>query len=169
MVLFFGFVLVTNLVNKDSLAAMFSEGDEHQVGSAPLSLSGDSSSAGADPTSTPTPSDSAATATTTASNSSSSTSNGLYKDGEYTGTSENAFYGYVQVKAIINNGKITDIAILDHPTHNRTSDYINSQALPLLTAAAISAQSADIGRVSGASDTSMAFKQSLASALAQAK
>ena len=168
MVLFFGFVLISNFATKDNLIALFSEEEEHQVDATTLILSGETNSAGASPIPTSASSTNSTVADTT-SNQSNSNSNGLYKDGEYTGTSENAYYGYVKVKAVISGGRLTDVVFLDHPTHNRTSDYINSQAMPLLTAAAISAQSANVGRVSGASDTSIAFRQSLASALAQAK
>jgi uncharacterized protein with FMN-binding domain len=92
-----------------------------------------------------------------------------YKDGTFTGTSEDAVYGNIKVQVVISNGKITDVIFLDHPGDNRTSDYINSQAMPMLKAEAISAQSANVNIISGASDTSMAFQQSLASALASAK
>src|SRR5579872_2644927 len=33
----------------------------------------------------------------------------LYKDGSYTGSVADAQWGYVQVKAVISNGKITDV------------------------------------------------------------
>jgi uncharacterized protein with FMN-binding domain len=94
---------------------------------------------------------------------------GQYKDGNYTGKSEDAYYGNVQVKVTINNGRITDVIILDRPQNNGTSNYINSQAMPMLIAEAISVQSANINMLSGASYSSPAFQKSLASALAQAK
>ena len=40
---------------------------------------------------------------------------GKFKNGQYVGTLADAFYGYVQVKAIINNGTITDIQFLNYP------------------------------------------------------
>lgn len=94
---------------------------------------------------------------------------GSYKDGNYTGTVEDAYYGYIQVQVSINNGRISDVSFLQYPNDNGTSLYINSQAMPILKSEAIQAQSAQVDIVSGASDTSMAFQQSLASALAQAK
>jgi uncharacterized protein with FMN-binding domain len=93
---------------------------------------------------------------------------GIYNDGTYTGSSENAYYGNVQVQVTIANGMISDVQFLDYPQDRNTSRRINSQAMPILTREAISVQSANVDRVSGASDTSAAFKQSLASALAQA-
>ena len=92
-----------------------------------------------------------------------------YKDGSYTGPVTDAFYGNVQVQAIISGGKITDVKFLQYPSDRSTSRMINSQAMPLLTQEAIQAQSANVNGVSGASQTSGAFVQSLQSALSQAK
>ncbi len=91
-----------------------------------------------------------------------------YKDGSYTGNVADAFYGNVQVKAIISGGKITDVVFLDHPQDRRTSQMINDQAMPMLTQEVISAQSANVDIISGATATSDAFIQSLQSALAKA-
>ncbi len=97
------------------------------------------------------------------------TPQGTYRDGQYTGNVENAYYGNVQVKAIIQGGKITDIQWLDYPQDRRTSQMINSQATPWLKQEAIQAQSAQVDFISGATLTSNAFVQSLQSALAQAQ
>ena len=94
---------------------------------------------------------------------------GIYNDGIYTGDSVDAYYGNVQVQVTISNSRITDIQFLDYPQDRSTSVRINQRALPILKQEAISAQSAKINGVSGASETSPAFMQSLASALAQAK
>ncbi len=91
-----------------------------------------------------------------------------YKDGSYTGSQGDAYYGYVQVQVIISGGNITDVQFLSHPSDNPTSNYINSQAMPLLKQEAITAQSASVSGVTGATDTSIAFAQSLQSALSQA-
>lgn len=94
---------------------------------------------------------------------------GQYANGTYTGSPANAYYGTVQVEAVIQNGAIADVRFLQYPNDRSTSRYINSQAMPALTSEAIQAQSAQVDGVSGATDTSQAFVQSLASALAQAK
>lgn len=94
---------------------------------------------------------------------------GRYKDGEYTGGSADAYYGLVQVKAIIQNSKIVDVKFLDYPNHRRTSQYINSIAMPDLTYEAIQAQNANVNIISGATLTSEAFIQSLQSALNAAR
>lgn len=93
----------------------------------------------------------------------------IYKDGSYIGDVTDAYYGNVQVKAIIQGGKITDVQFLDYPHDRGTSREINSQAMPYLTSEAIQAQSAQVDIVSGATQTSLAFRQSLQSALAKAK
>jgi len=94
---------------------------------------------------------------------------GMYKDGSYTGTVADAFYGNIQVRATIANGKISDVTFLQYPNDRSTSIEINSQAMPMLRTEAISAQSGNVDIISGATDTSRAFIQSLTSALNQAK
>jgi uncharacterized protein with FMN-binding domain len=94
---------------------------------------------------------------------------GQYADGSYTGAAADAYYGLVQVKAVVTDGRVTDVIFLQHPSDRRTSQYINDQAMPLLTSEAIQAQSANVSGVSGASDTSAAFVQSLGDALSKAK
>jgi len=93
----------------------------------------------------------------------------LYKDGSYTGSVADAQWGYIQVKAIISNGKITDVQFLQYPNERNRSIMINNYADPQLTSEAIAAQSANVDIVTGATDTSQAFIQSLSDALSQAK
>ncbi len=94
---------------------------------------------------------------------------GLYRDGSYTGDSVDAYYGNVQVETIISGGKLADVKILDYPQDRGTSIHINGIALPQLIREAIQSQSAHVDIVSGATQTSEGFRQSLASTLAQAK
>lgn len=95
--------------------------------------------------------------------------NGIsYKDGNYTGSVQDAYYGNVQVQIAITNGKIINVTFLQHPGDNGTSRFINSQAMPMLTQEALQVQSAQVNIVSGASATSQAFQASLADALTQA-
>ena len=94
---------------------------------------------------------------------------GQYVDGTYTGSVANAYYGNVQVQATVSGGKIASVQFLQYPNDRSTSRYINSQATPILASEAIQAQSAQVNTVSGASDTSAAFQESLAAALSQAK
>lgn len=92
-----------------------------------------------------------------------------YKDGTYTGTVADAWYGTVQVQAAIQSGKIADVQFLDYPHDRRTSVRINNVANPRLISEAIQAQSAHVDVISGATLTSQAFMQSLQSALDSAK
>ena len=57
---------------------------------------------------------------------------------------------------------------LEYPNHRDRSVEINNYAMPQLTSEAISAQSAQVDVISGATDTSEAFMQSLGDALSQA-
>lgn len=88
-----------------------------------------------------------------------------YKDGAYTGDVTDAYYGNIQVKAIIQGGKIMDVQFLQYPNDRSTSREINAQAMPYLKSEALQAQSADVNIISGATDSSRAFVQSLRSAL----
>jgi uncharacterized protein with FMN-binding domain len=92
-----------------------------------------------------------------------------YKDGTYTGDPADAFYGNIQVQATISGGKITNVQFLQAPNDRGESIQINQQADPILAQEAIQAQNANVDVVSGATDSSQAFVQSLQSALDQAK
>ena len=94
---------------------------------------------------------------------------GKYKDGTYLGNVADAYYGDLQVKAIIKDGKITDVQFLKYPNDRDTSVEINGQAMPYLKQETIQAQSAEVQIISGATQTSIAFKESLAYALNQAQ
>lgn len=94
---------------------------------------------------------------------------GQYKNGEYIGDATDAYYGNVQVKAVINDGKISDVQFLQFPSDRRTSIEINTQAMPFLKQEAIQAQNANVDIVSGATATSRAFMESLHSALTRAQ
>jgi uncharacterized protein with FMN-binding domain len=96
-------------------------------------------------------------------------STGLYKNGSYTGSAADAFYGTIQVKAIVSGGKITDVQFLQYPNAPGHTSEVSAMALPQLKQEAIAAQSANVNIVSGATQDSEAFQQSLASALIQAK
>jgi uncharacterized protein with FMN-binding domain len=65
--------------------------------------------------------------------------------------------------------KITAVSVPTYPNHTDRSIYINQTALPILKAEALRAQTANINMVSGATDSSDAFAQSLQSAILKAK
>ena len=128
---------------------------------------------------TPTPTAVATTPTPTSTNKPTPTSaptptptptkSGQYKNGSFTGSVADAFYGNLQVRAVISGGKLTDVQFLQYPNDRGESQQVSAHSLPILRSEAISAQSASVDSVSGATQTSAAFVQSLASALAQAK
>ncbi|WP_417809643.1 FMN-binding protein [Thioclava sp.] len=90
-----------------------------------------------------------------------------YHDGTYRGPSVRQYYGYVQAQAHIKNGKIVAIDILRSPTDRRTSQYINSIALPRLKSEIVQAQNTHVSNVSGATLSSDAFLASTHAALLQ--
>lgn len=92
-----------------------------------------------------------------------------YKNGTFTGSVEDAFYGNVQVSATVASGKLTNVTFLQYPNTHDTSVMINQQAMPWLTQEAIQKQSANVDIISGATFTSQAFIQSLTNALNQAQ
>lgn len=118
---------------------------------------------------TPTP---ATTPSSTTGNTTSTpvptTTAGQYKDGTYTGSVADAFYGNLQAVVTIQGGMITDVTFSQAPSGGHSSD-VSAMALPALKQEAIVAQSANVNIVSGATQDSEAFQQTLASALAQAK
>jgi uncharacterized protein with FMN-binding domain len=66
--------------------------------------------------------------------------------------------------------KITAVRVPEYPNHTDRSIYINQRALPYLEQEVLHAQmNPSIQLVSGATDTSVAFEQSLQAALLKAK
>ncbi|MEV6512036.1 FMN-binding protein [Streptomyces sp. NPDC051642] len=82
-----------------------------------------------------------------------------------TGETAQTRWGPVQVKITVKNGKITDVTAVQSPSDNPRDQEINSYALPELRREVLSAQSASIDTVSGATYTSDGYRQSLQSAL----
>lgn len=77
-------------------------------------------------------------------------------------------YGNVQVSATVVGHRLTDVRPLQLTDAGSTSVSISAAAVPVLQQEALSAQSANIDSVSGATYTSEGYKQSLQSALDQA-
>jgi uncharacterized protein with FMN-binding domain len=83
------------------------------------------------------------------------------------GTTVSTRYGDVAVEVTVANGRITDVQALLLPSGGR-SGQISASAAPVLASEALTAQSASIDIVSGATYTSQAYAQSLQAALDQA-
>jgi uncharacterized protein with FMN-binding domain len=94
---------------------------------------------------------------------------GQYKDGSYTGNATDAFFGIVQVKAVIKGGKLVDVQFLQYPNDVPNTIAISERSIPILKQEAIRIQSANVDIISGATQTTEGFQISLASALLQAK
>ncbi len=94
---------------------------------------------------------------------------GTYNDGSYTGRTADAQWGYVQVQVNVEQGRIAQVQFLKYPSDRSRSVRINRYADPVLVQEAIQAQSAQVDIVTGATDSSEAFIQSLSDALSQAQ
>ena len=110
------------------------------------------------PTATPTPTQDTTTAATSG-----------YTDGTVTGDTISTRFGDVQVQVTISGGVITDVTALQLPSRDGHSARISQAAEPILRQEALTAQSANIDLLSGATYTSDAYAQSLQSALDQAR
>jgi len=95
--------------------------------------------------------------------------NAGFTDGTYTGPAINAYYGLVQIQAIVQGGQLIGLKALQYPNDRRTSIAINRQALPMLRDEAVAAQSANVDIITGATLTSQAFIRSLDGALGKAR
>lgn len=107
-----------------------------------------------------------ATRTTTGTSGSATTTTTI--SGTYTGSQVNTRWGIVQVQIQVANGKITSSQAIEYPNDNGRDQQINAYALPILNAAVVQAQSANIDSVSGATVTSNGYTSSLQSAIDQA-
>jgi len=83
----------------------------------------------------------------------------------FTGQVATNKWGPVQVKITILNSKISSVVALQTPDSHNKSVRINNQAVPTLKSEALTAQSAKINNVSGATYTSKSYAASLQSAI----
>ena len=74
----------------------------------------------------------------------------------------------MQVQITVSGGVITAADAVDYPTSNPRDRQINQIAVPRLVSETLSAQSAQIDMISGATYTSEGYLQSLQSAIDQA-
>jgi uncharacterized protein with FMN-binding domain len=88
--------------------------------------------------------------------------------GQYTGSDVSYRYGDIEVQITVANGRITNISIPQESASDPRSQFINGQAIPILTNEALAAQNLNFDAVSGATFTSDAFAQSLQTALTKA-
>ncbi len=81
------------------------------------------------------------------------------------GPQEQYGYGVLDVKVTQSGTRITDVSVPLLQTAEPTSQQISEQAIALLQAEALSAQSGQIDAISGATYTSAAYIQSLQAAI----
>ena len=107
------------------------------------------------------------TASTPTSGTTSGTASGTTSgtDGTFTGAVEQTQYGDVQVSVTISGGKITDVKALKLTDDGGRSVQISSRAAPMLRSEVLSAQSAKVDSISGATYTTEGYLTSLQAAL----
>ena len=153
VVLLFGYHTSTN---KTSAAAVTSSASSTATSSSSVPSSSSSSSS------------SSPTSSSSTSSSTSSSSSGSTEARTYTGSVAQTRWGPVQVQITVQGDKITKVTVLQQPNGNHKDAEINSYALPILVQDTLTAQSAQIDMVSGATVTSDGYITSLQSALDQA-
>jgi uncharacterized protein with FMN-binding domain len=148
--------LLINFKSPSEMAAVVVVGDRSS-GTSGSTSTGTSSGSG---TSSQAPAGS-----TTGGSSSGTTGGGTSTaSGTFTGPVAANPYGDVQVQVTLANGKITDVQAIALPAGGH-SGRISSYVAPILRTQALTAQSAAIDGVSGATYTSQAYAQSLQGAL----
>ncbi len=85
-----------------------------------------------------------------------------------TGPAISYFFGTAQVQITLQNGQITDVTALQLPNEGQSA-WISQQVEPMLRSEVLSAQSAQINLISGATYTSEAYRESLQAALDKAR
>ena len=88
--------------------------------------------------------------------------------GTFQGNTVSTKYGPLQVQITVANGQITNAEALAYPTRDRRSMQISQAVIPWLVQETVRIQSASVMAVSGATFTTNAWNNSLASALQKA-
>lgn len=151
-------ILLTLIGTVGGLVALLSfKTSQPQAASGPLPSAGlptapgsTTTSSGAGPDRSPSPAVSKSSAATARS---------------FLGSAVTTRYGVVQVKVTVVGTRIMHVGLAQLTAFDQHSQDINSQAAPQLLSETLSAQSAHIDTVSGATYTSVGYEQSLQSAL----
>jgi uncharacterized protein with FMN-binding domain len=85
----------------------------------------------------------------------------------YKGATVSTNWGPIQVAITVKSKKITNVKVTD-PTHTARSQVLDDRAIPILIQETLSAQSARINEVSGATTISQAYISSLQAAVKSA-
>jgi uncharacterized protein with FMN-binding domain len=87
----------------------------------------------------------------------------------FKGPTEDTRHGPVQVSIVVKSKKIVNIKATIAPNEDGRSPFLQTRAMPVLKQEVLTAQSAKIDEVSGATETSDAYIQSLQSAIKKAR
>lgn len=129
---------------------------------------GTSVAATSPPSASASPSAAATGKTASGTSSSSGSSSATNAAKTVTGDEAQTIYGPIQVKITVKNGKVTAAEAIEYPNNDPRDAQINSYAIPALNSEAVSASSAQIDTISGATYTSQGYMSSLQSALDKA-
>ena len=163
--------LALSFLTTSGLAYAFASTDTGATANvaAPAGIVTPTPSATAAPSSTPTVAVPVSPATTASSTTASSTTAGPAPT-VVNGASFANRYGDVQVQATFAaDGSLANVDVLQVPSRDGKSVAINNYAVPRLNSEALTAQSADVHTVSGATYTSIGYEQSLQSAIDAAR
>lgn len=119
-------------------------------------------------TTTTTPGTTGSTSTSTPAATTGTVSNSGTKSGTYTGDAETSQFSTIQVQVTVTANKITAINLVQDSDNEEHSAQVDAYAIPILKSEALSAQSANIDSVSGATFTTQSYTASLQSALDKA-
>ncbi|MEU8926467.1 FMN-binding protein [Kitasatospora sp. NPDC048545] len=161
--------VVTSAATAAGVVLLLSLKPHEAAGPAPVIGSGSGSATGSDvsaPSNAPSSGSQSAAGPSAAAAPSASAAGATRK---VSGDTVNTRYGPVQVQVTLAGSRITAVDVVKYPTSERRDREINTAALPVLNQEAISAQSAGIDVVSGATYTSDGYIRSLQSALDRAK
>ncbi len=92
-----------------------------------------------------------------------------HKDGYFVRKPADAEYGQIQAAITVRRGRIVQVDFLQDPEDIDLSKQINRDAMPVLSREVIQIQAAHVDMVSGASFTTLAFRESVATALERAR
>jgi uncharacterized protein with FMN-binding domain len=115
-----------------------------------------------------TSSSASASASSPAASSSASSSSASSAAATVRGNVVQTIYGPVEVQITVKNGKVTAASAIEYPSQDPRDAQINSYAIPALNSEAVTASSAHIDTISGATYTSNGYISSLQSALDKA-
>ncbi|MCU1473285.1 FMN-binding protein [Amnibacterium sp.] len=145
-----------------------------EIGQSILQPAAQAAAAAADPTSSSSSSAASSATTSSASASASATPSATPTatasgvSGTFVGTTEQTRYGPMQVEIVVRRSRITDVKALQLTNQDPRSVQISESAAPVLRQEALSAQSAKIDTVSGATYTCEGYLSSLQSAIDKA-